>query len=348
MAKVTRDPLSRFLNQRTSALERRANLRPMNFGEIMDFSFKVYQALGMMILRLTAIPAVFTFAGVAFLFEIVLPRFGVTSNASNMNVQVGEAVGVILLALVVAGPIALVGISLATGVVVKLTSDYIHGNVPDPKAATRAGIQSLRQLFWLHIFELLAGWSGILVALGLLILSAFVGQSGDTVSSGLVAMFSVLAWIVGPLILILVSSRHSLSPAITMFEGLKPFAAAKRSAQLLRSNGFQPSGYGAIFTVGLLIPFLVVLLLPGFELGKSLIDLDSFLEGLTSIPLLGLMLGKVLQFFPLYLAVWVLVPVWCTTSTILYFERRIRLEGYDIEALAKDVYRHQKHARFEL
>jgi hypothetical protein len=45
---------------------------------------------------------------------------------------------------------------------------------------------------------------------------------------------------------------------------------------------------------------------------------------------------------------WVLIPVWCTTTTILYFERRIRLEGYDIELLARDMVRSRKESRFEL
>ncbi|MEQ1936128.1 MAG: hypothetical protein ABL962_19915, partial [Fimbriimonadaceae bacterium] len=57
---------------------------------------------------------------------------------------------------------------------------------------------------------------------------------------------------------------------------------------------------------------------------------------------------KLLEIIPTFLAIWLLVPVWAVTTTLIYFERRVRLEGYDIEALAQDVWRNDRDHRFEL
>jgi hypothetical protein len=50
----------------------------------------------------------------------------------------------------------------------------------------------------------------------------------------------------------------------------------------------------------------------------------------------GLILG-VIDLLPAYLMVWTLVPIWATAVTIIYFERRTRREGYDIDVLATRV-----------
>ena len=53
----------------------------------------------------------------------------------------------------------------------------------------------------------------------------------------------------------------------------------------------------------------------------------------------------VLALVPYFLSLWVVIPVWAVTVTIIYFERRVRLEGYDIEALAADVWHPEREDR---
>jgi len=71
-------------------------------------------------------------------------------------------------------------------------------------------------------------------------------------------------------------------------------------------------------------------------------------RSLADWPYVGVILQKVLELFPLFLAIWIIIPVWCTTTTLLYYERRIRLEGYDILALAQEVWRADRQSRFQV
>jgi hypothetical protein len=51
---------------------------------------------------------------------------------------------------------------------------------------------------------------------------------------------------------------------------------------------------------------------------------------------------------PYYLAIWTLIPVWATTLTVIYYERRIRLEGFDIEAMASQIKTDDRASRFNV
>lgn len=53
-------------------------------------------------------------------------------------------------------------------------------------------------------------------------------------------------------------------------------------------------------------------------------------------------------YIPWYLVIWVSVPMWSTVCTVLYFERRVSREGYDIEVLAQEVWRNTPGHRFQL
>ena len=53
----------------------------------------------------------------------------------------------------------------------------------------------------------------------------------------------------------------------------------------------------------------------------------------------------VVGLLPYFLSLWVTIPVWAVTVTIIYYERRVRLEGYDIEALAQDVWHPNREDR---
>jgi hypothetical protein len=59
-------------------------------------------------------------------------------------------------------------------------------------------------------------------------------------------------------------------------------------------------------------------------------------------------LVEALGVLPYFLVIWTLMPLWAIATTIIYYDRRIRLEGYDIEALAEDVWRADRSRRFEL
>jgi hypothetical protein len=48
---------------------------------------------------------------------------------------------------------------------------------------------------------------------------------------------------------------------------------------------------------------------------------------------------RAFDLIPPFLIIWTLLPVWASVITIVYYERKIRLEGYDIDVLASEISR---------
>lgn len=323
----------------------------MGSSEVIDLAFRVYRTLGWQILRQTAVPSLFTLGGLAFCTEVVLPMLSVTKNPGDIGAQVWEALLTICIAFLVALPISLIGFAYTSGVVCKLVSDYVLGTIPDPKGASRAGGRLLWPLMKLHFVEMLYSLSGIVCATLLLLLSAYMesSNSGNLAVAGAVSALAIFAFMIGFFVFVLVAARHSLTPPILVLEGeTRIRKAIKRSVGLLRSTSSHPSGYGTFGFLALILPVIALILFPGFGALLSIVDLPTILRQSISIPLAAEAISGILRLLPAYLFVWVTVPIWTTTITILYYERRIRLEGLDIEILAQDIVRSRNESRFIL
>jgi hypothetical protein len=322
----------------------------MTPNEVVDTAVRVYQQLGWTFLKATVVPTLFVVAAFAFVLDYVMPMFRSTTNASSLATQYGEVAFAIALALFVGGPLMVIGISATTAIVTQLVSDYMLGNVPSVDAAHRAARRTIGTLIRVHFWELLLASSGLLASFGLSILSSVLDQYTDqgNAVAGLVAGTAIFGFFAGGVIFLIVMSRHALAAPVAVLEGLKPRAAAKRSVELLKGGGAIISGYSHVWTLYIVLFF--VSLLVGAGLGGFLSALnfeERFAPSLANVPYSGLLL-KVLGMVPLFLWVWTMVPVWATTIAIIYYERRIRWEGYDIEALAADVWRTDRQTRFEL
>lgn len=347
---MAKDPIERYLLHRTSRLERSARLRPMQAAEIMDLAFRVYQTFGLSLLKVTAIPALFCFASLMFWTEIVLPGLTRTSDASNLNVQVGEAMVSLSVAILAGGPLMLIGLSYATAVTVHLVSDFVGGRIPNEAAARAGARKSMGRLFWLNLREVFQAWSGILLSFGALGLSAMISDSAGSGSflPILVSLVAIFGFLIGMCVLPWVMARHALAPAAIVLEDLRPGPAVSRSLQLMKGTPWSPSGYGAVVLLFLVELMLLFLIWVGAASSLGFLGLADRAQSLSEYPVVSAFATKFLSLFPLFLAVWIIIPVWCTTTTLLYYERRIRLEGYDILALAQEVWRSDRQNRFEL
>jgi hypothetical protein len=347
---VTSDPVERFFIERSARLNRRARLRVMTSGEVIDHAIRIYQQLGWTFLKVSVVPTLFIVAAFAFISDYVLPSFFSTRDAGSLPTQFGEVVFAMGLAILVGGPLMIIGVSATTAIVTQLVSDYMLGNVPSADAAIRAAKRTIGTLIRVHFWEFLLACSGIVLAFGLSILSSILDQSTsqENAIAGLVALLAFGGFGFGGIVFLLVISRHALTAPIAVLEGLGPRAAAKRSVELMKGYGPITSGYGHVWT--LYVVLFLVSLLVSLGLGGILAMVgfqDRFALLLDNLPYGGL-LTKVVEMIPLFLWVWTMVPVWATTIAIIYYERRIRLEGYDIEALAADVWRTDRQTRFEL
>lgn len=322
----------------------------METTEIMDLAMRVYQTFGLVLLKASAMPALFCFAALTFWSEFVLPSLTQTSHVGNVQAQIGEAMISITLGAAIGGPLFLIGLSYASAVTVHLVSDFIGGRIPNERGAHNGARRSMGKMFWLNVRELFQAWSGLLLALGAIAASALLSNvlSAESLWPVVVSMVAVFGFLIGLFVLPWVMARHALAPAVIVLEDRKPGDAVKGSINLMKGTPWTPSGFGTVvllFFVELLLLFLIWL---GASTSLGLFEVFDQARGLADWPVVGALVLKALELFPHFLAVWIIIPVWCTTTTLLYYERRIRLEGYDILALAQEVWRVDRQSRFEL
>jgi hypothetical protein len=93
-----------------------------------------------------------------------------------------------------------------------------------------------------------------------------------------------------------------------------------------------------------LIFMLGLILILGAEALNEIVGITNW-AGALDLRALRPIIEGACDLIPIYLTLWVCVPVWAVTVTIIYYERRVRLEGYDIEALAADVWRPERENR---
>jgi hypothetical protein len=312
----------------------------MSPSEVFNAALRVYRQLGWTFLSLTLIPTTFCLAGVAFVLEYVLPSLFVTHHAANVGAQIEEAATSLTLALVVGGPLFLIGCSFTCSLVIHLTSDFIMGNPLSGERAMKTAVGSLGALFVVTLRELLISSSGIIAASVILGFGALLssGNSGSDLG-GFLFIIGGLGLAAGALIFLSVVATHSLSPAVLLLEGLSGRKAAKRSVYLLKAQLHHPSGTPYIFVFLLYIGLAGLLEWGSIEIIISSFQVAQHVEGfLSGIPFEGL-IESAFSLAPAFVTLWTLLPVFAVCVTLVYYERRIRLEGFDIETLAAETVR---------
>jgi len=319
----------------------------MTAGEVLDQAAATYRSQGRMMIRLTALPVLFCFLAVVFVAEYLLPSFFLTSDPNSLTTQYQEAAVTLLVALGVALPLFLVSLGYTSALVTRITSDDLTGNVPDPTevqiAAAKATINLLKTSLWTLLLPV-----GLVVAtLPVLGLSAWLSQRGSPVWEVVSGAVSVLGFCVSGILLPVFLMRYALAPTITVLEGLAPRAANRRAGLLLQKAPPHPHGYDHLTQIGTAILFLAVVAGLGISTGLAFIDLPGHLGNLevSGFPLEAT-LAKITGLTAWYAAFLIVIPLWTCATTILYFDRRIRLEGFDISLMERNVRRTRRETRF--
>jgi hypothetical protein len=343
------DPLARYLQQRAYRHERRLRLRPLKTSEALDLAARAYQQTGWPMLQVVALPSLFCLAGFAFFWSYAFPSMWETRDAANAATQVGEAALAMALGLFVALPLFLIGAAYSMAVTTRLVADFMVGHVPNIPAALKAAQGKLGALFKTLLWQMWVGSIFFLVAVGLLMTSALITVSNPDALGGPAAIAAVatIAFGFGYAWVPVVVCRGALAPAVMMLEDLKPRECLRRSAALLKGER-GPSGYETLVNGLVLIGLLYLMGGWGmFALAESL-GIGTWLADTVVGSQWSDVLNAMFAYLPWYLVIWVTIPLWSTITTIVYFERRVRKEGYDIEVLAQDVWRTDQSRRFQL
>jgi hypothetical protein len=344
---MARDAALEYLDRRMRESDRRAMLRPLASGERLDLAMRVYRAVGLPILRQTAVPMVMVYLVVAFYLAFVFPRFFLTRDPDSVAVQAGEAAFTLAASLFVALPLLLQGASYAVAVVTRLTADCLVGEVPDEGAAAATARRLLPRMVLLNLRTVLSGAFVLFGALALLLLSALLArfEAWFVLLSALLGMAGIAFSAIAMLIVV---ARHSLAPAALVLEKAPPGLAVRRSLDLLRHQNPHGSGYDGLTSVFGLTAVLAAVVGIGFGMAFGLVPVADLVPQLLGTSLPARALQDAAERIPWFLALWLATPAWAVATTILYLDRRIRLEGYDIDILQQDVRRSHREGRFQL
>jgi hypothetical protein len=329
-------------------MDRRTRLRPMRSNEIIDLSLSTYQSIGWTLLKACAVPSVFCYAAFVFVTAHVLPNFAKTSDPTSITTQLTEAVITLAIALGIGAPIFFIGISYASAVVCQMVSEFITGSTPNLETARKVARKNLLNMATLSVKQVLLSCSGLVLGLLGLMLSAWLTDLfPNSNSPAIITVVSIIFLILGIFIFPVALGINAIAMPTCVIEGLKSKEAGKRGRELLKAGPYQPSGYDTVTSLLAMVAILILLLLGGLMMALSMLPIESWLDNSTILGPVKSVLENLISTLPVYFTIWTLVPVWGTTTTILYLERRIRIEGYDIEALAKDVWRADRQSRFE-
>lgn len=347
---VARDPALQYLSMRTRASERRLQLRPMTGGEALDLALRAFRAVGAPILRLSAVPALCCYLVVAFFGAFVAPGLFWTKDPQSLQTQAFEVLFVFGVGVFVALPLFLLGVSYISGLVTRLVSDFVLGNVPDE---TTAVFNARRSLWAMCAASFQMVGSTVLtigISFGLLFLSAFLEPLTNETNAwpAVIAFVASVGLFVGFLIFPALMSVQALAPAVAVLEGRRAREAARRSRELMKGTRYQESGTGKILMLWFVCLIVFVAIYLGTEISIGVFNISGLIQSWVGSSLFGQVLQRAVAMLPLYFCLWILIPLWCATTAIIYYDRRIRLEGYDIEVLSMDARRTSRQSRFQL
>lgn len=332
-----RTPLDLY-QERLSALDRRRLLRPMSGGEIIDQATRIMQLHGLPLLAATLFPVSLCFLALVFFFSFIGNTLSGTHQVGFWN-ETGEVIFATVACLITAAPLFTIGASFSTGLTTRLTSQYMLGQDPDFKSAVKMTYLDLPRMASVLGVVLLRTFGAALLAVGAIVgMAMFTREFPDNLAVSFIVVIGIMvASMSGLIIPPILLGNLSLAPSIAAVEGLSGKEAAKRSRHLMRQQGHVSSGYSVLISGWFLVGFVGFVLLIGLYFAYGLLNLDSISRTATLYGNLGAVVSGAIDSIPIFLTVWVVLPFYSAILSVLYYDRRIRVEAYDIKVLAHDV-----------
>lgn len=280
-------------------------LRPLRAGEVLDAAFKVYRRNATTlwkIITLVVVPV--NLLGAIILLSVLPedfydPRFAVDPVTGAID---SSEVWALVAAGLVVGLISVVTILAATAACLKVVSDSYVGGKSDARSSLAFAGRRLHSLVWvgfLTIFYI------FLIAVVAVLAALFVGP--------LVILFAV------PAIWLWVS--WSFAPTAFLVEGVKGRAALSRSFDLVKGR------WWSVFWV-LVLSFIISSIV-SFGIGLILGPISGSSDSLSTAVLVDAVMRSITAILT--------TPFSAAVIAILYFDLRVRKEGFDVQLLAQRI-----------
>lgn len=333
-----KDPIELHL-ERVNSLDRRQFLRPMGSSELLERAARIYQISARDILPRTALPALYCYVALVFAGTFLLPGLFVVSGRDQLAGELSRLAASGALTFFVAMPLFVLGLGQCYAVSVDAVNDYATGDrLPgEPPTGRKLSPNLFRYTLLLTAVTAIAFGpivASAVVFLGGAFADGLMPDSGFAEISALFGSFGILGSFVAVPALLL---RYSLVPVVAVVEGGTGLQAFRRGTYLAKRHQMVSGVWETAMQAVIVFGFVSAGLLMMIQLATSLIvgagPVDSWLNG----AIFGSLIRSAIWMAPGYILLWLLTPFWAALSTTLYYDRRVRVEGFDIRMLAKDV-----------
>jgi hypothetical protein len=286
-------------------------LRPLAVGEILDGAFTLYRRHFAVLLVTTLV--------MCLPLGLLNSQLWLLEGTADQMAAGSAAAGTILMMVLV----SLIGMPIAWGALTRqLAQGYTGGPV-----TVRDGLTSgFRAFFPLLGSVTLAYLLMMVIFIVPGIIAAIVIPSFASRGAGIAGVLFIIITLIAVLLATpaLAASLFALVPAVVV-ERLGPWAALRRSWQLARGGRLRIIGVFASCWFITMLPMMAVMTMTG--IGAAIMNPESAEQGMVGL--------AYLQNIAITLLGSLTVPYMVACMVLLYYDRRIRLEGYDLEAVVE-------------
>lgn len=322
---------------RLQAIDRRRLLRPLQTAEVIDIATRLYQSRARLLLARTAVPVLFCYLAAVFFQTFVLPDLFATAAGESFRQDLARLALAVVVTVFVAVPLFVYGLGQSQILSTRLASPYILGEPPPEEEPPLTLRDSLRMTLLLGI-AFFVSLAPLWTAAILFVFGGIIQASAPrNIAAGVLATFAILILVCGIFLVPALLYRYTLAPVVLVVEGLPVRKSIQRGFELLKGQVYGGGPGGAVLTAWILLLVVFLLTFSGFQLVFSLLTSTGALAAFVSESRVANLASAALAMVPGYLSVWILVPFWSSFATVLYYDRRVRLEALDIRILANDV-----------
>jgi hypothetical protein len=287
-----------------------ATLRPLGIGDVIDRVFGIYRAraIALFILGLILFVAlVLAWIVLSFIFafssQSTFQRLSGPTNdpaAILANPAFLELVGGLFLYFIVGWLITLPVGAVFTGAVIDAAAAAHLGHDRSLAQSFGVGFRSSLRIFF----------AGVLATIAVTLIAVVFNVASSLVDNGIVlfVLFCLYSFVQ-----IYVQASWFVSPVVATIERQGPIASLRRSWQL--STGFRWRIVGLVVLI--IVLFMVLLFLMLFVIGVIVAANQTA--------------GAIAIFIALFAAVPLWMPLFFGTMTVLYYDLRVRKEGFDLQ-----------------
>lgn len=300
----------------------RPDLRPRTIGENLDAGFKLFTSN----FRVLVIVAAMVLIPVAILNGVISASLG-SSNLLDLLTQTEDGAldftgaGSYLAVTGLTALIGAIGSLIVQAAVVRVIGDAYQGRSTGWREAISLGFRRAFPVFLTGLL-IVIGAIGLLVAVGIVV--AIVGTFSDVL-----ALTTAIFFFVGTVVAVFTLAYVAV-PALIV-EHLGPIGAIRRSIGLVRAR-FWPTFWTAILAY--VIVMVISLIIGGIV--QAAVVIPAALDSAGSGELSGGLITGVSSVSSAVVSIFT-TPFTAAVGIAVYFDLRVRFEGFDLELLARDM-----------